>query len=246
MQLRVALVVLILQVKPLHKSTTKKILSLLKKYYPKPHCALNFKNPLELLIATILSAQCTDERVNKVTEKLFKKYKNVNEYANANLNEFEKDIYSTGFYRNKAKNIISACNLIKDKYKGKVPKDFDKLLELPGVARKTANCVMGNAFNITSGVVVDTHVSRISKKLDLTKNEDPNKIEQDLMKIIPKDEWINFSHRLIWHGRKICDARKPKCEICFLNKLCPAAFKLILTLLIFPRLLLHDFHNLLY
>ncbi len=202
---------------------SKKILTLLKKHYGNPKCALNYKNPFELLVATILSAQCTDERVNIVTEKLFKKYKTVKDYADANLKEFEKDIYSTGFYRNKAKNIISTARIINNKYKGRVPKDFDKLLELPGVARKTANCVMGNAFNIPSGVVVDTHVSRITQKLGLTKNTDPNKIEQDLIELLPKDEWINFSHMLIWHGRRICDARKPKCEICFLNKLCPAA-----------------------
>ena len=202
---------------------TSKIFLLLKKHYGKAKCALNYKNPLELLIATILSAQCTDERVNIVTEKLFKKYKTVNDYARADINEFEKDIYSTGFYRNKAKNIISSCRIIKEQYKGKVPKDFDKLLELPGVARKTANCVMGNAFGISSGVVVDTHVSRITKRLGLTRNEDPNKIEQDLIKIIPKKDWIMFSHMLIWHGRKICDARKPKCEICFLNKMCPSS-----------------------
>ena len=199
----------------------KKILSLLKKHYSNSKCALNYKNPFELLVATILSAQCTDERVNIVTEKLFKKYKTVKDYVSADIREFEKDIYSTGFYRNKAKNIISTARIINDTYKGRVPKEFDKLLELPGVARKTANCVMGNAFNIPSGVVVDTHVSRITQRLGLTKNTDPNKIEQDLIEIIPKDEWINFSHMLIWHGRKICDARKPKCEACFLNKLCP-------------------------
>ncbi len=205
-----------------NKSIVEKILSLLKKQYPDAKCALNYKNPLELLIATILSAQCTDERVNKVTEKLFKKYKTVKDYANANLQEFEKDIYSTGFYRNKAKNIINTCGIIYSVYKGRVPKGFNELLKLPGVARKTANCVMGNAFNIPSGVVVDTHVSRISQRLGLTKNTDPNKIEQDLIKLLPKKEWIMFSHRLIWHGRKICNARKPKCEICNLNKLCPS------------------------
>ena len=198
---------------------------MLKKQYPNVECALKHKNPLELLIATILSAQCTDERVNIVTGKLFKKYKKVKDYSNANLHEFEKDVYSTGFYRNKAKNIIKTCQIIEKEYKGRVPDDFDKLLKLPGVARKTANCVMGNAFNIPSGVVVDTHVSRISQRLGLTKNTDPNKIEQDLIKIIPKNEWIMFSHRLIWHGRKVCDARRPKCEICTLNKLCPSAFK---------------------
>lgn len=203
----------------------KKIIKLLKKQHPEAKCALRHKNTLELLISTILSAQCTDQRVNIVTEKLFKKYKNAKDYAKANLKEFEKEIYSTGFYRNKAKNIIAACNIIDKKHKGKVPKDFNQLLELPGVARKTANCVMGTAFNIPSGIVVDTHVSRITQRLGLTKNTDPNKIEQDLIKIIPKDNWIMFSHWLIWHGRKICDARKPRCEICLLNKLCPSAFK---------------------
>ena len=206
----------------------RKILALLKKQYPKAECALQHKTPLELLIATILSAQCTDQRVNIVTEKLFKKYKKTKDYANANLQEFEKDIYSTGFYRNKAKNIIRTCQIIDKQYKGRVPDDFNELLELPGVARKTANCVMGNAFNVPSGVVVDTHVSRISQRLGLTKNTDPNKIEQDLMKVIPKKEWIVFSHRLIWHGRKVCDARRPKCEICMLNKLCPSSFKISL------------------
>lgn len=203
----------------------KKIIKLLKKQHPEAKCALRHKNALELLISTILSAQCTDQRVNIVTEKLFKKYKNAKDYANANLKEFEKDIYSTGFYRNKAKNIIAACNIIDKKHKGKVPKDFNQLLELPGVARKTANCVMGTAFDIPSGIVVDTHVSRITQKLGLTKNTDPNKIEQDLIKIIPTDNWIMFSHWLIWHGRKVCDARKPRCDICLLNKLCPSAFK---------------------
>ena len=207
----------------LMKAKAKQILDLLKKDYPRPQCALKHKNPLELLIATILSAQCTDERVNIVTEKLFKKYKTVKDYANAKLKEFEKDVYSTGFYKNKAKNIISTCNIIYKKHKGKVPKNFDELMYLPGVARKTANCVMGNAFNIPSGVVVDTHVSRITQRLGLTKNTDPNKIEQDLIKIIPKNEWIMFSHRLIWHGRKVCDARKPRCEICSLKKLCPSS-----------------------
>lgn len=199
----------------------KKILTLLKKHYPNSKSALNYKNPFELLVATILSAQCTDERVNIVTEKLFKKYKTPKDYASANIKEFEKDIYSTGFYKNKAKNIVSTARIINDIYKGRVPKDFDQLLELSGVARKTANCVMGNAFNIPSGVVVDTHVSRITQRLGLTKNTDPNKIEQDLIKLLPRNEWINFSHMLIWHGRKICNSRKPRCEICFLSQVCP-------------------------
>ena len=198
----------------------------MKKHYPKAKCALNHKNPLELLIATILSAQCTDERVNIVTGSLFEKYKNIKDYANANLKEFEKDIYSTGFYRNKAKNIIGTCNILEKKFHGKVPQDFNELLKLPGVARKTANCVMGTAFGVPTGVVVDTHVSRITQRLGLTENTDPNKIEQDLMKLIPKNEWIGFSHRLIWHGRRICNAKKPKCEICPFNKLCKSAFKI--------------------
>lgn len=205
------------------KDQSKQVLKLLKKDYPNAECELKFKNPLELLIATILSAQCTDVRVNKVTEKLFKKYRTAKDYANALLPEFEKDIYSTGFYRNKAKNIISTCKIIDKTYKGKVPKDFNKLLELPGVARKTANCVMGNAFNIPTGVVVDTHVSRITQKLGLTKNKSPEKIEEDLTKLIPKEEWINFSHMIIWHGRRVCDARRPNCSACRLNKLCPAS-----------------------
>ncbi|MBI2995179.1 MAG: endonuclease III [Candidatus Melainabacteria bacterium] len=198
----------------------KKILLLLKKQYPNVKTALSHKNPLELLIATILSAQCTDARVNIVTKNLFKKYKKARDYADANVSDFEKEIYSTGFFRNKAKNIIASCQIIDKKYNGKVPDNFEKLLELPGVARKTANCVMGNAFNVPSGVIVDTHVLRIAQRLGLTKNTDPNKVEQDLIKIIPRDEWISFSHMIIEHGRKICDARKPKCEICMLNKLC--------------------------
>ena len=203
----------------------KKILEILKKDYPYAKTALTHKNPLELLIATILSAQCTDKRVNIVTKKLFTRYRSVGDYANANLNDFEKDIYSCGFYRNKAKNIINACAIIEQKFNSKVPKDFNELLKLPGVARKTANCIMGNAYDIASGVIVDTHVIRLSQRLGLSKNKDANKIEQDLIKQIPQNEWISFSHRIIDHGRKICNARKPKCEICGLNKLCPSAFK---------------------
>lgn len=202
---------------------TKKILDLLKKDYPNAECELNFKNPFQLLVATILSAQCTDKRVNMVTKDLFKKYKSVKAFANADLKEFEQDIKSTGFYRNKAKNILATSNLIYKKYKGKVPKDFEELQKLPGVARKTANCVMGNGYGIASGVTVDTHVSRITQKLGLTKEKTPEKIEQDLIKLLPKEEWIDFSHRIIWHGRRVCDARNPKCEICSLKKLCPAA-----------------------
>jgi endonuclease-3 len=190
--------------KLMKKDKVNKVLSLLKKDYPNPKCALNHKNPLELLIATILSAQCTDKRVNIVTKNLFKKYKTLKDYTNANLKEFEKDIKSTGFYRNKAKNILSTCSILEKLYKGRVPKDFNELLKLPGVARKTANCVMGNAFGVASGVVVDTHVLRITQRLGLTKNKDPKKIEEDLIKLLPKEEWIMFSHRLIWHGREVC------------------------------------------
>jgi len=204
----------------------KKILEILKKEYPHAKTALTHKNPLELLIATILSAQCTDKRVNIVTKKLFKKYRSAGDYGDANLNDFEKDIYSCGFYRNKAKNIINACAIIEQKFSSKVPKDFNELLKLPGVARKTANCIMGNAYDIASGVIVDTHVIRLSQRLGISKNKNADKIEQDLIKQIPQNEWISFSHRIIDHGRKICDARKPKCEICSLNKLCPSAFKI--------------------
>ena len=206
----------------------KKILEILKKDYPYAKTALTHKNPLELLIATILSAQCTDKRVNIVTKKLFKKYRSAGDYGDANLNDFEKDIYSCGFYRNKAKNIINACAIIEQKFNSKVPKDFNELLKLPGVARKTANCIMGNAYDIASGVIVDTHVIRLSQRLGISKNKNADKIEQDLIKQIPQNEWISFSHRIIDHGRKICDARKPKCEICSLNKLCPSAFKISL------------------
>ena len=206
----------------------KKILEILKKEYPHAKTALIHKNPLELLIATILSAQCTDKRVNIVTKKLFKKYRSAGDYGDANLNDFEKDIYSCGFYRNKAKNIINACAIIEQKFSSKVPKDFNELLKLPGVARKTANCIMGNAYDIASGVIVDTHVIRLSQRLGISKNKNADKIEQDLIKQIPQNEWISFSHRIIDHGRKICDARKPKCEICSLNKLCPSAFKISL------------------
>lgn len=207
------------------KPRVKKILALLKKDYPKAHCELNFKNPFQLLIATILSAQCTDKRVNIVTKDLFKKYKTVKDFANASLKELEQDVKSTGFYRNKAKNILGISQIIYKKHNGKVPKDFEELQKLPGVARKTANCVMGNAYGIPSGVTVDTHVSRITQKLELTKETTPEKIEQDLIKLLPMEDWIDFSHRIIWHGRRICDARKPKCQICSLKKLCPAAGK---------------------
>jgi len=199
-----------------------KILPLLKKEYPKAKIALNFSNPLEILVATVLSAQCTDERVNMVTKSLFKKYRKVQDYAKANLKTFEQEIRSTGFYRNKAKNIISAAQKIVKDFNSKLPDSMDKLLQLPGVARKTANIVLLNGFGKVDGIAVDTHVRRLSQRLGLTKNQDPQKIEQDLMKILDKKEWGKFSYLLIDHGRKVCDAKKPKCLECILQKLCPS------------------------
>jgi len=199
-----------------------KILPLLKKEYPQAKIALNFSNSLEILVATVLSAQCTDERVNMVTKSLFKKYRKVQDYAKANLKTFEQEIRSTGFYRNKAKNIISTAQKIIKNFGGKLPDSMDKLLQLPGVARKTANIVLFNGFGKIDGIAVDTHVRRLSQRLGLTKNQDPEKIEQDLMKILDKKEWGKFSYLLINHGRKICDAKKPKCLECILQKLCPS------------------------
>ena len=199
-----------------------KILPSLKKEYPKAKIALNFSNPLEILVATVLSAQCTDERVNIVTKSLFKKYKKVQDYAKANLKTFEQEIRSTGFYRNKAKNIISAAQRIVKDFNGKFPDSMDKLMQLPGVARKTANIVLFNGFGKVEGIAVDTHVRRLSQRLGLTKNNDPDKIEQDLMKLLDKKEWGKFSYLLIDHGRKICDAKKPNCLECILQKLCPS------------------------
>jgi len=205
------------------KQRMKQLLRLLKKAYPDAHCALNHSNPLELLIATMLSAQCTDERVNIVTADLFRKYRTAEDYVNVDRAELERDIHSTGFFRNKAKNIQGACQILSERYKGAVPQTMDELLALPGVARKTANVVLGNAFGIASGVVVDTHVSRLSQRLGLTQNEQPEKIEQDLIAMTPKKEWIDFSHLLIAHGRAVCKARKPSCEICPLESLCPSS-----------------------
>jgi len=199
-----------------------KILSLLKKEYPKAKIALNFNNPLEILVATVLSAQCTDARVNIVTKSLFKKYRKVQDYAKANLKTFEQEIRSTGFYRNKAKNIISTAQKIVKDFNSKLPDSMDKLIQLPGVARKTANIVLFNGFGKVEGIAVDTHVQRLSQRLGLTKNQDPQKIEQDLMKILDKKEWGKFSYLLIDHGRKVCDAKKPKCLECILQKLCPS------------------------
>lgn len=210
------------------KQRTLKIIRQLKREYPDARCSLNFTNPLELLVATILSAQCTDERVNLVTAELFRKYRRVEDYYKVEQAELEQDIRSTGFYRNKAKAIQGAARIIAVQHGGRVPATVEELLALPGVARKTANVVLGNAFGITSGVVVDTHVARLSERLGLTRNTQPEKIEQDLMGLVPRSHWIDFSHLLIAHGRQVCNARKPLCEVCMLEKLCPTgALKMI-------------------
>lgn len=202
-----------------------KIIGLLEKEHPDAKIALHYTNPLELLIATILSAQCTDKRVNIVTKTLFEKYKTAQDYANADAKELEKDIKSTGFYRNKARNIIKCCQMLVEKFNSQIPRTMEEMLQLPGVARKTANIVLSNAFGVVEGIAVDTHVRRLAKRLGLTENEDPNKIEEDLMKLVPKPYWMKITDLLIFHGRRICIAKKPKCGICVLNKICPCAFK---------------------
>ena len=193
------------------KARTAEIIQRLKAAYPDAHCELNFRTPLELLIATILSAQATDKQVNIVTAGLFKKYKSAHDYAFAQPVELENDLRAIGLFRNKAKNIRACCNTLVDKYAGDVPRTMEELRELGGVGRKTANVVLGNAFGINAGVVVDTHVARLSGRLDLTKNEAPEKIELDLQKLVPNPDWALFSHLLIWHGRRRCFARKPDC-----------------------------------
>lgn len=204
---------------------TREILALLDEHYSTDYkCYLNHDNAWQLLIATMLSAQCTDARVNMVTKDLFVKYKSLEDFAGASLSELEKDIHSTGFYHNKAKNIIACAKELVEKYDGEVPDDIDALTNLPGVGRKTANVIRGNIFNEPS-IVVDTHVKRISRKLGLTKEEDPVKIEHDLMKKLPKDHWILWNIQIITHGRGVCTARNPQCEKCFLNHLCKAAEK---------------------
>ncbi|HKP67849.1 MAG TPA: endonuclease III [Pyrinomonadaceae bacterium] len=201
---------------------TAEIIKRLKKAYPTAHCALNYTNPFELLIATILSAQCTDERVNIVTSTLFRKYRGPKDFAEVSQEELEQDVKSTGFFRNKAKSIRAASQRIMDDFGGKVPQTMDEILSLAGVARKTANVVLGNAFGIASGVVVDTHVSRLSQRLGLTKQKTPEKIELDLQKLVPQKEWVMFPHWMIFHGRQICQARKPKCLECPLADICPS------------------------
>jgi endonuclease-3 len=211
-------------------ATPKRVAAILAKLdeaYPNVTCALEHDGPFQLLIATILSAQCTDVRVNEVTRTLFKKYRTPEDFAYANPRELETEIRPTGFFRNKTKSIQGAGKKIVEEFHGKVPQTMEELLTLPGVARKTANVVLGTAFGIASGIVVDTHVQRLSARLDLTRNTDPKKIEQDLMLIIPKDKWILFSHQLIWHGRRVCVARKPRCAECNLERLCYAKDKTI-------------------
>jgi len=196
------------------------ILAGLDAAYPEATCELKHENAFQLLISTILSAQCTDVRVNQVTQELFKKYKTPQDFAVASPAELEQEIRPTGFFRNKTKSIMGASKAIVEKFGGNVPRTMEEILTLPGVARKTANVVLGTAYGIASGVVVDTHVQRLSNRLDLTRNEDPKKIEQDLMKVIPQNKWIIFSHQLIWHGRRVCVARKPRCVHCNLEKIC--------------------------
>jgi len=196
------------------------ILKKLQEAYPDAVCELKHQNAFQLLISTILSAQCTDVRVNQVTQTLYSKYPDANAFAYANPSELEHDIRPTGFFRNKTKSIMGASKKIVEDFHGEVPKSMEEILTLPGVARKTGNVVLGSAFGIPSGVVVDTHVIRISNRLDLTKNQEPKKIEQDLMKIIPQQDWIRFSHQIIWHGRRVCVARNPRCTECNLERVC--------------------------
>lgn len=204
------------------KAQFERVYPRLVELYPEPRCGLNFENAFQLLIATILSAQCTDERVNMVTPALFTRYPDAAAMAGADPAELEKLIYSTGFYRNKARNILGACKLMVEKYNGQVPDSMQELLKLPGVARKTASVVLGNAFNKNEGIAVDTHVTRLVARLGLSANTEPVKIERDLMALAPREEWTDLSHRLIWHGRLVCDARKPRCHICTLADICPS------------------------
>jgi endonuclease-3 len=199
------------------------IIAKLEEQYPDAHCELSHEDPLQLLVATILSAQCTDVRVNMVTEELFKKYKTAQDYANADPEVFQEEIRSTGFFRNKTRSILRMAQDLVAKHDGKVPDTMEKLVALAGVGRKTANVVLGNAFGKNEGIVVDTHVTRIARKLGLTNHRDAVKIEQDLTRLVPRDDWTMFSHLLIWHGRNICPARRPQCEICPVNALCPGA-----------------------
>jgi len=208
----------------MHKKISK-ILQLLQQNYPKQKIILQYSNSWELTVAVILSARCTDKQVNKVITKLFQKYKTISNYANADLEEFQNDIKSTGFFKNKAKHIIQSARIILDQYNGQVPETMRELRKLPGVGRKTANIILAQAFHKIVGIAVDTHVKRISERLGLTNEKNPEKIERDLMKLFDKKDWYRLTSLFIEHGRAICNARKPKCEKCFLNNLCPSAFK---------------------
>ena len=206
------------------KDRVRQIIRLLKRAYPDAKCSLNHSNPFELLIATILSAQCTDERVNIVTADLFRKYRKPEDYLKVALSELQEDIRTTGFFRNKARSIQGAAKVLSEQYSSRVPETMDELLELPGVARKTANVVLGNAFGVKAGVVVDTHVTRLSRRLGFTKEKQAEKIESDLIQIVPKRDWVIFPHLLIYHGRRICKARNPLCGNCVIEKYCPSSF----------------------
>jgi len=205
------------------KERTEQLIKLLKRAHPDAHCALNHSNAFELLIATILSAQCTDERVNIVTSDLFRKYRKPEDYLKVPETELQQDIRTTGFFRNKTRSIQGACKMLVEEFDGEVPKTMEELLQLPGVARKTANVVLGVAYGVAAGIVVDTHVTRVARRLGLTKQADAVKIENDLIALVPKKDWIIFSHLLIFHGRRICKARRPLCEECPLEKLCPSS-----------------------
>lgn len=205
------------------KSRARRILRLLRRRYPNAKCALNFENVHQLMVATILSAQCTDQRVNLVTKDLFQKYPSIRDFADANITELENDVRSTGFFRNKAKSIQRSAQQLLEEYGGEIPKTIDQLTQLAGVGRKTASVILGTGYGIAEGIVVDTHVSRISRLLGFTRRNEAVKIEQELMQIIPKKDWIDFSHLLIHHGRAICIARRPRCPECPLKKLCPSA-----------------------
>ncbi len=210
---------------PDRQARTDRILVLLRRTYPGAYCELNFTTPLELLVATILSAQCTDKRVNLVTAELFQTYRSARDYAEAPLSNLEQAVKTAGFYRNKAKNIQACCRKLIEKHGGEVPQTMEELIQLDGVGRKTSNVVLGNVFNTNVGVVVDTHVGRLSLRLGLTKETNPEKVERDLMKLIPQTDWTQFSHWLIWHGRRRCPARKPDCAACELRDLCPTGLK---------------------
>jgi endonuclease-3 len=211
------------------RSRARKIVGKLKKEYPQPKTALEFVNPLQLMVATILSAQCTDEQVNKVTPGLFLKYPTAKHFAEADPRELEEDVYSTGFYKNKTKNIIACCQELIGQHKGIVPNTMEELVNLPGVGRKTANCVLGGAYGINSGIVVDTHVMRLAERMGLSNENDATKIERDLMVLVPQEDWYDLSNMMILHGRQVCDARKPKCKGCVVKQLCPSSKKFLQT-----------------